>query len=211
MIHHLAWLKFRIGNCMPSTTIYEFNYYMNFPYRHSADPVVLQHLTHNPQLWSVLVLKLISTTPHISVSADRRQSPLSVCSEDFVSYDTSSSWNLHWCIEVLIVFCQTFLVVLRYGGSCKNRPFMLIPTVDLQEVSERKFNTTHLTSNQDFNTTQLKSNQPLSHFALLVHTTYVHTSRTNMNGWKITRCVRYRSATKMAQDFANKEIEDFHL
>ena len=88
---------------------------------------------------------------------------------------------------------------------------MLIPTVDLQEVSERKFNTTHLTSNQDFDTTQLKSNQPPSHFACLVHTTYVNTSETNMNGQKITRCVRYSSATKMAHDFANKEIGDFQL
>ncbi len=80
------------------------------------------YLTHNPQLWRVLVLKLTSTTPpHISVSADRRQSPLSVCTEDFVSYDTSSSQNLHWHSEVLIVFCQTFSVVLQYGGSCKKK------------------------------------------------------------------------------------------
>ncbi len=82
------------------------------------------------------------------------------------------------------MYCQTFLVVLWYGGSGKNRLFMLIPTVGLQEVSERKFNKTHLTSNQDFDTTQLKSNQPPSHFARLVHTTYVHTSGTNMNGRK---------------------------
>jgi hypothetical protein len=61
---------------------------------------------------------------------------------------------------------------------------MLISTVGLREVSERKFNTTHLTSNQDFDTIQLKSNQPLSHFARLVYTTYVHTSGTNMNGQK---------------------------
>jgi hypothetical protein len=61
---------------------------------------------------------------------------------------------------------------------------MLIPTVGLQEVSERKFNTIHFTSNQDFDTTQLKSNQPPSHFARLVHTTYVHTSGTNMNEQK---------------------------
>jgi hypothetical protein len=51
-------------------------------------------------------------------------------------------------------------------------------------VSERKFNTAHLTSNQDFDTTQLKPNQPPSHFACLVHTTYVHMSGTNMNGEK---------------------------
>ncbi len=145
------------------------------------------HLTHNPQLWSVLVLKLTSMTPpppHSSVSADRGQSPLSMCTEDFVSYDMSSSQNLHWCAELPIVFFQTFLVVLRYGGSCKNRLFMLIPTVGLQEVSEMTFNTTHLTSNQDFDTTQLKSNQPLSHVACLVNTTYVHTSGINMNGQK---------------------------
>ncbi len=142
------------------------------------------HLTHNPQLRSVLVLKLTSSPFHISVWADREQSPFSVCSENFVSYDTSSTWNLHRCAEVLILFCQTFLVVLWYSGSCKNRPFMLIPTVGLQEVSERKLNTTHLTSNQDLDTTQLKSNQPPSHFACLVHTTYVHTSGTNMNGQK---------------------------
>jgi hypothetical protein len=61
---------------------------------------------------------------------------------------------------------------------------MLIHTVGLQEVSERKFNTAHLISNQDFDTTQLKSNQPPSHVACLVHTTYVHMSKTNMNGQK---------------------------
>jgi hypothetical protein len=89
---------------------------------------------------------------------------------------------------------------------------MLIPTVGLQEVSERKFDTTQLISNQDYNTTQLISNQPLSHFALLVHPTSVHMSGTNMNGWKITRCVRYPSATKTAQDFADKDIRDtFYL
>jgi hypothetical protein len=120
----------------------------------------------------------------MSVSADRGQSPLSVCIEDFVSYDTSSSLNLHWRAEVLIVFYQPFSVVLRYGGYCKNRPFVLIPTVSLRDVSQRKFNTTHLTSNQDFDRTQLKSNQPPSHVACLVHTTYVHTSGTNMNEWK---------------------------
>ena len=58
---------------------------------------------------------------------------------------------------------------------------MLHPTVGLREVSERKFNTTQLTSNQDFDTTQLKSNQPPSHFACLEHPTYVHMSGTNMN------------------------------
>jgi hypothetical protein len=142
------------------------------------------HLTTNPELQSVLVLKLISTSPHNSESADRRQSPHSACTEDFVFYDTSSSRNLHWCTEVLIVFCQTFSVVLLYGDSCKNRSFMLIPTVGLQEVLERKFNTTHLTSNQDFDTTQLKSNQSQSPFACLVHTTYVHTSGTNISGQK---------------------------
>ena len=61
---------------------------------------------------------------------------------------------------------------------------MLIPTVGLQEVSERNFNTAPLTSKQDFDTTQLKLNQPLSHFACLVHTTYVHMIETNMNGRK---------------------------
>ncbi len=84
----------------------------------------------------------------------------------------------------LLFFCQTFLVVLQYSGSCKNRLFMLIPTVGQQEVSERKFNTAHLTSNQDVDTTQLKSNQPPSYFTRLVHSTYVHTSGTNMNGRK---------------------------
>jgi hypothetical protein len=88
---------------------------------------------------------------------------------------------------------------------------MLIPALGLQEVSEWKFNTTHLTSNQDFNTTRLKSNQPPSHFACLVHPTYIHTRGTNMNGRKITWCVRYCSAIKVAQDFADKEIGDFQL
>jgi hypothetical protein len=93
---------------MPSTTIYEFNYYMNStkvyyqisPYCHSANPAAHGRLTHN--------FILTSMPPHTSVSVDRGQSPLSVCTEDFVSYDTSSSKNLHWCAEVLIVFCQTF-------------------------------------------------------------------------------------------------------
>jgi hypothetical protein len=58
---------------------------------------------------------------------------------------------------------------------------MLIPIVGLQEVSERKFDTKQLKLKQDFNTTQLKSNQSPSHFAHLVHPTYIHTSGTNMN------------------------------
>jgi hypothetical protein len=73
-------------------------------------------------------------------------------------------------------------------------------------VSERKFDTTQLKSNQDFNTTQLKLNQLPSHFVLLVHPTYIHTSGTSMNRQKITRCARYHSATTLAENLANNEI-----
>jgi hypothetical protein len=169
------------------------------------------HLTHNPQLWSVLVLKLTSTTPpHISVSADRGQSPLSVCIEDFVSYNTSSSWNLHWHTEVLIVFCQTFSVVLQYCGSCKNRPFMLIPTVGLRD--QRGSLTQHI-SHQTKILSQHNSNQTNYRAISLtwyIQHTYIQAELIWMDG-KITRCVRYRSATKTAQDFEDKEIGDFQL
>ncbi len=72
----------------------------------------------------------------------------------------------------------------NYVKPGKNRPLRLIPTVGLWEVSERKFNTTQLKSNQDFDTTQLKSNQPRSTFACLVHPTYIPTSGTKLDGRK---------------------------
>ncbi len=118
---------------MPSTTIHEFKFYMNLtkvdyqisPYHHSADPA-------QPTISKCSSFETNQyNPPHISVSADRGQSPLSVCTEDFVSYEMSSSCNLNLHTEVCIVFCQTFLVVLQYGGFCKNMPFMLIPTVGL--------------------------------------------------------------------------------
>ncbi len=89
---------------------------------------------------------------------------------------------------------------------------MLIPTVGLQEVSEKKFNTTHLTSNQDF-LAQHNSNQT-NHQAILLAWYILHTyirAELICSDRKITRCVRYCSATKTAQDFANKEIGDFQL
>ncbi len=66
--------------------------YQISPYRHSADPATLRTPYTQPTTLKCSSFETNQyTPPHISISADRRQSPLSVCTEDFVSYDTSSS------------------------------------------------------------------------------------------------------------------------
>ncbi len=66
--------------------------YQISPYRHSANPAALQTPYRQP---TTLKCSSFETNqynpPHISVSADRGKSLLSVCAEDFVSYGTSSS------------------------------------------------------------------------------------------------------------------------
>jgi hypothetical protein len=83
---------------------------------------------------------------------------------------------------------------------------MVIPILGLQEVSERKFDTTQLKSTKIL--TEHSSNQTNRQAILLpwyILHTYILAELPRMDQ-KITRCVRYRSATKTAQDFANKEI-----
>ncbi len=66
--------------------------YQISPYHHSADPVALRTPYTQP---TTLKCSSFETNqynpPHISKSTNRRQSPLSVCIEGFVSYETSSS------------------------------------------------------------------------------------------------------------------------
>ncbi len=66
-------------------------------------------------------------------------------------------------------------------------------------------NTTHIKLRFRHNTTQIT---PTAKPFCLPGTSYVRTYERNQNERKkyITRCVRYCSATKTAQDFANKDI-----
>ncbi len=85
------------------------NDYQISAYCHSANPAALRTPYTQPTTSKCSSFDTFQYAPaHISVSADRGQSPFSVCTNDFISYDTSSSQNLHQHAEVHIVFCQTF-------------------------------------------------------------------------------------------------------
>jgi hypothetical protein len=164
---------------MLSTTIYEFkHYYQISPYCHSADPAALWIPYRQPTTSKFSSFETNQyKPPNINVSADRGQSPLSVCSEDIVSYDTSSSQNLHRHTEVLIVIHQTFLVVLRYGGSCKNRLFINSYSRSTRGVREDvQHNTSHIKPRFWHNTTQIK---PTAEPFCLPGTYYIRTYKWN--------------------------------
>ncbi len=66
--------------------------YQISPYHHSANPAALRTPYTQPTTSKCSSFETNQYhPPHISVSADRVQSPLSVCAEGFVSYETSLS------------------------------------------------------------------------------------------------------------------------
>ncbi len=137
--------------------------------------------------------------PLISVLTDRRPSPLSVCTEDFVSYNMSSSQNLHRRTEVDIVCFKLFRLFCGMGALVKiSRSCIFLQLV--YKRCQRGSSIQH-NSHQTMILTQHNSNQTNSWAILLawyILRTYIWGELQWMDG-KITRCVRNHSTTKMAQ------------
>jgi hypothetical protein len=100
--------------------------YQISPYHHSVNPAALRTPYIQPTTSKCSSFETDQyNPPHLSVSADRGQSPLSVCHDNFVSYDTSSSRNLIGMQRFLLFFVklsQLFcgkVAPVKIGRSCE--------------------------------------------------------------------------------------------